>query len=227
VWVDPLEKSVIFCYNEKIDFTQKNKNMIDRQDDFDSEKHTQWAEQRAIALMANGKLKEAIDSMVSDLGKDPTRPEMQKGMIGMMGLSVRNDPQLDEKKVRDFIEGFSDRPKQAPAPFGVGRSEKPEIKKVVKSANSFPEQSPTALKTSKLESPEAERKNAEDFIDQFILKNDGLTPAAKELAVNKARADRGPWSVKDFVESVTQDGRTITINNNQGGASFLYLKEVE
>jgi len=80
--------------------------MENQEGDFNPREHTQWAAQRALELLAQGKLKEAVDSMVSDLSKDPTRPEGQKRMIGMMGMSLRNDPELNEQKVREFIKGF-------------------------------------------------------------------------------------------------------------------------
>ena len=70
------------------------------------EEYTRWAAKRALELLEQGNLKQAVDSMVSDLSKDHTAPEAQKRMIGMMGLSLRNDPELNEQKVREFIEGF-------------------------------------------------------------------------------------------------------------------------
>jgi hypothetical protein len=46
--------------------------------------------------------------MVSDLGKDDSRPQDQKHMIGMMGMMLRNQPGLSEKEVREFIDGFAE-----------------------------------------------------------------------------------------------------------------------
>jgi hypothetical protein len=69
---------------------------------------TALAKKRALEYVNRGKLKEAIDSMVSDLGKDDSRPEEQKSMITMMGLSLRNQPTLSEQEVRDFIVGFTE-----------------------------------------------------------------------------------------------------------------------
>lgn len=73
---------------------------------FDSQAHTLHAKQRALEILRQGDLKQAIDSMVSDLAKDLTRPPEQVSMLTMMGMITRNDSALDEKKVREFIEGF-------------------------------------------------------------------------------------------------------------------------
>ena len=75
---------------------------------FNPQEHTRLAKQRALELLKGGDLKQAIDSMVSDLAKDPTRPREQVNMLTMMGMITRNDPALDEKKVREFIEGFAE-----------------------------------------------------------------------------------------------------------------------
>ena len=69
---------------------------------------TVWAKKRALDYVSQGKLKEAIDSMVSDLGKDDSRPQDQKHMIGMLGMMLRNQPGLSEKEVREFIDGFAE-----------------------------------------------------------------------------------------------------------------------
>lgn len=74
---------------------------------FDSRKHTQFAKDRALALVDQGKFKEAIDSMVSDLSKDPSR-SAQMGMVAMMAMSERNNPNLDARSAREFIVGFAD-----------------------------------------------------------------------------------------------------------------------
>ena len=71
------------------------------------EAFTQWAKKRATDLLQKGELREAINSMVLDLSKDPTRNEEQKNMIILMGMELLKDPQLDAKMVRDFLEGFS------------------------------------------------------------------------------------------------------------------------
>lgn len=75
---------------------------------FNSQDHTRWAKQRALELLEQGNLKKAIDSMVSDLAKDPTRPPDQVSMLTMMGMITRDDPALDEQKVKEFIEGFTE-----------------------------------------------------------------------------------------------------------------------
>ncbi|MFH1711868.1 MAG: hypothetical protein ABH846_01365 [Patescibacteria group bacterium] len=75
---------------------------------FNPQEHTRWAKQRALEILKQGDLMQAIDSMVSDLRKDPTRPPEQVRMLTMMGMITRNDPALDEKKVREFIEGFAE-----------------------------------------------------------------------------------------------------------------------
>jgi len=67
---------------------------------------TEFAKKRALSYVESGDLKGAIDSMVSDLNKDQTRPDMQKQMIGMMALDLRNKPGLTEAEVVDFIKGF-------------------------------------------------------------------------------------------------------------------------
>ena len=68
---------------------------------------TEFAKKRALEYVAQGQLKEAIDSMFSDLSKDPTRPAMQQQMIGAMAMSLRNKPDLSERDVVEFIEGFN------------------------------------------------------------------------------------------------------------------------
>ena len=165
------------------------------------EEYTRWAAKRALELLEQGNLKQAVDSMVSDLSKDHTAPEAQKRMIGMMGLSLRNDPELNEQKVREFIEGFPGVPKTPKRE--TPKYEVPEYKK--------PELS------------EEDRTNAEAFIDEYILNNDHLTSAAKELAVNTVRTERGPWSVKNFVTKVVQNGNKVTISSKSGEA-YLYLR---
>lgn len=73
---------------------------------FNRQEHTRRAKQQALEILQRGDLKQAIDSMVSDLAKDRTRPREQVSLLTMMGLAIRNDPALDEQKVREFIEGF-------------------------------------------------------------------------------------------------------------------------
>jgi hypothetical protein len=71
---------------------------------------------------------------------------------------------------------------------------------------------------------EREKENAEDFINDFILKNDDLTATAKEFIVNVVRAKRGPWSLKKgYVESIIQEDDKITIKARFID-TFLYIK---
>jgi len=67
---------------------------------------TAWAKRRALEYLSRGELKEAIDSMVADLSQDEQRPEGQKRFTGAMAMALRNDPDLTEQKVKDFIKGF-------------------------------------------------------------------------------------------------------------------------
>jgi len=67
----------------------------------------EWAQKRALEYVEAGKLKEALDSMVSDLNKDADRPAMQKQMIAMMALELRNKKDLTEEEVIDWIKGFN------------------------------------------------------------------------------------------------------------------------
>lgn len=69
----------------------------------------------------------------------------------------------------------------------------------------------------------ADLENTETFIDTFILHNEALTPQAKEMVVNETRSRRGPWSVKDFVLRVDQEGNKVTVRT-KNGAAFLYVK---
>ena len=69
---------------------------------------TVMAKRRALEYLEKGDLIGAVDSMVSDLSKDSSRPSVQQSMIGMMGMELRNKPNLSEKDVRDFIKGFAD-----------------------------------------------------------------------------------------------------------------------
>jgi hypothetical protein len=81
-------------------------NLNESKESSESNDLTEWAKDRANSYLEQGKLKEAIDSMVSDLGKDPNKAEEQKDLIRMMGMTLRNDPELNEEKIREFIDGF-------------------------------------------------------------------------------------------------------------------------
>ncbi len=76
--------------------------------DTQKENFTAFVKERALEYVSQGKLKEAIDSMVSDLNKDDSRPQEQKDVIVMMGMDLRNQPNLTKKEVIDFIEGFAE-----------------------------------------------------------------------------------------------------------------------
>ncbi|PIR04068.1 MAG: hypothetical protein COV59_02700 [Candidatus Magasanikbacteria bacterium CG11_big_fil_rev_8_21_14_0_20_39_34] len=65
------------------------------------------AKARALRSLEEGNLQGAIDSMVSDLQRDPTRPDFQKNMITGMALALKDDPELNRKKVEEFINGFN------------------------------------------------------------------------------------------------------------------------
>ena len=66
-----------------------------------------FAKERALELANAGKLKEAIDSMVSDLSKDPDNaPRMS--FIGGMAMALRNDSNLNQKAVISWINGFAE-----------------------------------------------------------------------------------------------------------------------
>lgn len=71
------------------------------------ESATAFAKRRALEYLDKGEFRLAINSMVSDLDKDDSRPEQQKRMIAMMGMMLNNKENLAEKDVRDFIEGFA------------------------------------------------------------------------------------------------------------------------
>ena len=71
------------------------------------ESRTDFAKRRALMYLERGDLPGAIDSMVSDLGKDDSRPSAQKSMIASTGMILKRKPDLSEKDVRDFIEGFA------------------------------------------------------------------------------------------------------------------------
>ena len=60
---------------------------------------------RALELLAQGKLKEAIDSMVSDLNKDESYSS-NMSMIGGMAMALRGKEDLTAEEVRQFIVGF-------------------------------------------------------------------------------------------------------------------------
>ena len=82
--------------------------MGEQESDFNPQKYTKQAKIKALRYLDEGQLKQAIDSMVSSLSEDPNRPEEQKQIIAMMGLDLRNKRDLNERDVRDFINGFAE-----------------------------------------------------------------------------------------------------------------------
>jgi len=99
---------MIDVYYNQYNLILNKKTMKSPEQKFNPQEHTRSAKKRALELLEQGDLMQAIDSMVSDLGKDPTRPTEQVRMLTMMGMVTRNDPALDEEKARDFIEGFAE-----------------------------------------------------------------------------------------------------------------------
>ena len=75
----------------------------------------------------------------------------------------------------------------------------------------------------KPELSEVDIENADNFINTFVANNEGLTPEAKEMLTDKAKSQRGAWSVKGFVQEVKQEGKRVTIKT-KSGESFLQLK---
>jgi hypothetical protein len=82
--------------------TKKQENILD------SGEYVKLAKQRAITILKNGELKQAIDSIISDLSKDPASSPEQVKALQTMGMILRNDPTLDSEKVKDFINGFAE-----------------------------------------------------------------------------------------------------------------------
>ena len=73
------------------------------------ESHSAWAKKRALAYLERGDLQNAIASIISDLSKPGVgrpNPHERSPLPGMLGANLLADPELDEKKVREFIEGF-------------------------------------------------------------------------------------------------------------------------
>ena len=66
------------------------------------------AKKKALKYANEGKIKEAIDSMILSISGDSGSSEAQKQLIGMMGMELRNKPNLTEIEVKDFINGFTE-----------------------------------------------------------------------------------------------------------------------
>ncbi len=65
-----------------------------------------FIKERALKYVETGNLTTALDSIVSDLNKDPNRAEEQKQLIADMAWALKSDPNLSREQVVEFIEGF-------------------------------------------------------------------------------------------------------------------------
>lgn len=173
-------------------------------EDQNPEDRLEFARDRAFEYLERGKPKEAVDSFVSDISS-VSEVQDNLSMIATMAMTLRQDRDLTAKKVVDFINGFDFFSEQK-QPKGI--IAKQEATATVTSAHTH--QKPT----------EDESALAESFIADFVLHNPDLSYAAKELLVNSARAGRGPWSVKDNVTGIKQDGPKITVK--AGKSEFYY-----
>ncbi len=71
----------------------------------DRSEHLQWCKDRALAYVDDGKLPDAIGSMLSDLGK---HPETAKHVaIGLTGMLMFGGYLNEVDEVRRHIEGFN------------------------------------------------------------------------------------------------------------------------
>jgi len=70
------------------------------------DEHLAWCKKRALEYVDSGNFKEALASMLSDLGKHPETQNSQQ-FCGMFGLQsyMGGDLRTDES-MRKFIEGF-------------------------------------------------------------------------------------------------------------------------
>ena len=67
--------------------------------------HIRWCKDRALVYVERGELKDALGSMISDLGK---HPETAGHPAIMMGTALMMAGHLSSKeKMREFIEGFN------------------------------------------------------------------------------------------------------------------------
>lgn len=67
--------------------------------------HLEWCKQRALSECNQGRLQQALSSMISDLKKHPEtedHPAIFLG-VGLMAFGELNTP----SKVREFITGFN------------------------------------------------------------------------------------------------------------------------
>jgi hypothetical protein len=66
------------------------------------EEHLEWCKQRAREYLQHGDVKNAVTSMLSDLGKHPqTKPNHHLALLGL--LYIKDD---DVRGASRFIEGF-------------------------------------------------------------------------------------------------------------------------
>jgi hypothetical protein len=67
--------------------------------------HLDWCKQRAMEYAQRGDFKNAIASMISDLGK---HPETQKHLGSLLGVALLMQGSLtDERSVTQWIQGFN------------------------------------------------------------------------------------------------------------------------
>ena len=66
--------------------------------------HVSWCKARALEYLDRGDIRNAISSMISDMGKHPDTKESMKGMA-MMGLEAAMHN--DAISARRWIEGFN------------------------------------------------------------------------------------------------------------------------
>jgi hypothetical protein len=65
------------------------------------------AKANALAMVDQGDLQGAIDTMVADLGKDP-RYAPNMGFTAQMAMALKADPNLTKEKVVDWVNGFNE-----------------------------------------------------------------------------------------------------------------------
>ena len=62
------------------------------------------------------------------------------------------------------------------------------------------------------------------FINDFVTNNPNLTEEAKIFMVKKVSDEKGPWSTRNHVKTVTQAGNKITVAGERF-ESFYHLPE--
>lgn len=67
----------------------------------DRAEHLEWAKKRALEYVDRGEIEQAVNSMISDLGKHPDTERSVKVAVMIM-LTVRDVP-----SARRFVEGFN------------------------------------------------------------------------------------------------------------------------